>query len=215
MNSNNNDSNFDYLIHQSHYGRGYDEYNFQVDIMKDSGDLLDLIKQSKDCEEGIENGAVVVFTEKQYIPAFNRGMGSGPHDATLARLYSLLTDKKELGFFTVMHYCHKLEEKLIHARIYSEKETKMSKVNNIISFSFNREKKISEKEYESFLAFYNEYAWLIKRENFKVSLMGRDKTIDEVKEYFESIIDYDFNLKEIFEENDIIGISLENNIKKR
>lgn len=212
---NSNDYNYDYLNHQAHYGRGYDEYNFDIDIMNDSGDLINLIKQAKDCEEGIENGAVVVFTEKQYITAFNRGMGNGPHNATFARIYSLLTDKKELGFFSVMQYCHKLEDTLIHARIYSEKETRMSKVNNIISFSFNRDKKISQKEYESFLAFYNEYAWLIKRENFKVSLMGRDRTIDEIKDYFESIVDYDFNLSSIFEENDIIGINMEGNGKVR
>ena len=201
-------SNTDYINRKTFFGRGHDEYNFPIDIMKDSSDLLDLIKQSKECEEGIENGAVLILTEKQYIVAYNRGMGRGPHDATIARVYADITDKKELGFFTVMQYCHKAEEKLLHARIYSEKETKMSKVVNIISFSFNRDGlKITPKEFKSFMDFYNEYAWVIKRDNFKVSFRGKTMSIDDVKTILESMIDENYDLYQIFtNEENIIGI---------
>ena len=194
----------EYLNHKTFYGQGHDEYNFPVDIMEDSSDLLDLLKQSKDCEEGIENGAVLLITEKQYIMAFNRGMGNGPHDSTIARIFSDITDQKELGFVTIMLYCHKAEASLIHARIYAEKETKMSPVSKILAFSFNREKKISQKEFNSFMDFYNEYAWVIKRENFKVSFAGKSMTIDDIKELLESMIDKDFELSSVFTDNETI-----------
>ena len=194
----------DFLIHKSFYGSGQDEYNFPVDVMKDSSDLLDLIKQAKDCEEGIENGAVLLITEKQYIMAYNRGMGNGPHDSTIARIYADLTDQAKLGFVTIMKYCHKAEEKLIHARFYAEKETKMSPVSKILSFSFNREKKISQKEFNSFMDFYNEYAWAIKRENFKVSFAGKTMTIDDIKILLESMIDNEFVLSSIFTDEEVI-----------
>ncbi len=197
----------EYINHSTFYGIGHDEYNFAIDIMNDSSDLLDLIKQSKDCEEGIENGAVLLITEKQYIMAYNRGMGRGPHDATLARVFADITDNKELGFATIMKYCHKAEAAVLHARIYSEKETKMSKISNIISFSFNRERRISQEEFNSFMEFYNEYAWVIKREGFKVSLMGKTMTIDDVKFFLESMIDKDFHMLPLFDgEETIIGV---------
>ena len=197
----------DYLNHRTYYGRGQSEYNFPVDVMKDSSDMLDLIKQAGDCEEGMENGAVLLITEKQYIMAFNRGRGRGPHDATIARVYADITDQKELGFLTIVLYCHKAEDSLIHARIFSEKANKRSKPRNIISFSFNRERKISQKEFNSFMDFYNEYAWVIKRENFQVSLMGKTMpSIDSVKEILESMIDKDFSLDGIMPEDEqIIG----------
>lgn len=199
------DTSFD--NHKTFFGRGHDEYNFPIDVMKDSSDLLDLIKQAKECEEGIENGAVLLLTEKQYIMAFNRGMGRGPHDATLARVYADITDKKELGFFTIMQYCRKAEEKLLHARIYSEKETKASKIDNIISFSFNRDGlKITPKEFNSFMDFYNEYAWVIKRDNFKVSYRGKTMSIDDIKTILESRIDDSYDLYSIFTpDENIIG----------
>lgn len=206
--------NSEYENHKSFYGQGHDEYNFPVDIMDDSSDLLDLIKQAKDCEEGIENGAVLLITEKQYIMAFNRGMGNGPHDATLARVYADITDQAELGFLSIMKYCHKAEETLIHARIYAEKETKMSSVNKILSFSFNREKKISLKEYNSFMDFYNEYAWAIKRENFNVSFAGKTMSIDDIKTLLESMIDKNFELSSIFTDNETI-IGIETNIEEK
>ena len=204
----------EYENHKSYYGQGHDEYNFPVDIMDASSDLLDLIKQSKECEEGIENGAVLLITEKQYIMAYNRGMGNGPHDATIARLYADITDQAELGFLSIMKYCHKAEDTLIHARIYSEKETKMSQVNKIFSFSGKREKKITQKEFNSFMDFYNEYAWAIKRENFKVSFAGKTMTIDDIKMLLESMIDRDFELSSIFTDNEII-VGNETNVEDK
>lgn len=204
----------EFINHKSFFGQGHDEYNFPIDVMKDSSDLLDLIKQAKEYEEGIENGAVLLITEKQYIMAFNRGMGNGPHNATIARAYADITDQSELGFFTVMKYCHKAEETLIHARIFAEKETQLSKVSKILSFSFNREKKISRKEYNSFLDFYNEYAWVFKRENFKTSFAGKTMTLDEIKILLESMIDEEFELSSIFTDNEII-IGQETNIEEK
>lgn len=203
-------ANDNYMVHKSFYGSGHDEYNFPLDIMKDSGDLLQLIKQGSRCEEGMENGAILLITEKQYIMSYNRGMGNGPHDSTIARAYANITDNKELNFWTVKQYCHKAEEKLLHARFYAEKDLSYTKVSKILSFSFNREKRISQKEFNSFMDFYNEYAWVIERENFKVSLMGKTMTIENVKEVLESMIDPNFELSSVFTNNEII-IGIETN----
>ena len=57
------------------------------------------------------------------------------------------------------------------------------------------------------MEFYNEYAWVIERENFKVSLMGKSMTIENVKEVLESMIDPNFELSSVFTNNEtIIGI---------
>ena len=208
----------EYENHRTFFGRGHDEYNFEVDLMKDSSDLLYLIDQAKDCEEEMENGAVLLITDKQYIMAYNRGRGRGPHDATIARIFADITDKKTLGFLTIMLYCHKAEASVLHARIYSEKETKMSKISNIISFSFNREKIISQEEFNSFMDFYNEYAWVIKREKFKVSLMGKSMTIEDVKDVLESMIDKNFCMPPLFDGEETIFVietnQVENIVKK-
>ncbi len=197
----------EFLNHKTFYGQGYDEYNFEINVMKDSSDLLRLVQQSDECEEEMQNGAVLLITEKQYIMAFNRGDGNGPHDAALARLFTAITDHTKLGYFTIMHYCHKAEGAMLHAKIYSERESKYSGVSKIFSFSFNREKKISQEEFNSFMEFYNEYAWAIKREKFKVSLMGRSMSIDDVKDVLESMVDKDFHMPPLFDgEETIIGV---------
>lgn len=197
----------DYLSHKSHYGSGQDQYNFELDIMSDSSDLLHLIKQGSRCEEGMENGAVLLITEKQYIMSYNRGMGNGPHDSTLARVYANITDHKKLDFWTIKQYCRKAEAILLHARIYAEKDSSVTKVSKILSFSFNRERRISQKEFNSFMDFYNEYSWVIKRENFKVSLMGKSMTIENVKDVLENMVDPTFELSSVFTDNEtIIGV---------
>ena len=195
-------ANDDYMVHKSFYGSGHDEYNFPLDIMKDSSDILQLVRQAKKCDSEEENGAVLLITENQYIMSYNRGMGRGPHDSTLARIYADITDQKELNFYTIKKYCRMAEQSLIHARVYSEKDT--VKVKNILSFSFNREHKISPLEYDSFLNFYNEYAWVFKREKFDVSFAGKTMSIDDIKLLLESMVDYDFSLPSEFSENETI-----------
>ncbi len=199
--------NLDYLVHTTFFGKGSSEYNFEIDVMKDSSDLLILIAQAKECYDGISNGAVLLVTEKQYIMAFNRGMGRGAHDSTFARLYADLTDKAELSLMNVKKYCMKAEEKFLLAKFYSEKETEFSPVVNIVSFSFYRkERVISEKEFASFMEFYDEYAWAIKKYGFKVSFCGIDMTLEEVKERLESMVDKNFYLSSVFpDEEPIIG----------
>ena len=202
----------EYVNHKTYYGSGYDEYNFPIETMNDSNDMLILIDQARECEQGITNGAVLLITEKQYILAFNRGRGRGAHDSAIARIFSDITDQVELGYKTVGDYRRKAESILLHAKIFCEKQDKTSKVSNIISFSFNRGKeedkrKITQKEFNSFMAFYDEYAWIFRRGGFKVSLMGKSlPSIDNVKEVLESMIDNSCSLPEEFTNTEkIIG----------
>lgn len=193
--------------HKTFYGSGSDEYNFDIHVMEDSGKLIKLVEQSKECDGEIQNGAVLVITEKQYIMAYNYGDGYGPHDAALARVFSAITDQKELNYFTVMHYCHKAEKVVLHARVYAERTSKYSDISKIFAFSFNRERKISQEEFNSFMDFYNEYAWAIKREKFKVSLMGKSMEIDDVKNVLESMVDPNFHMPPLCDgEETLIGV---------
>ena len=204
--------------HKTFYGTGKDEYNFDIHVMEDSGNLIKLVEQSKECDGEIQNGAVLVITEKQYIMAYNYGDGYGPHDAALARVFSAITDQKELNYCTVMHYCHKAEGAVLHARVYAERTDKYSDISKIFAFSFNRERKISQEEFNSFMDFYNEYSWAIKREKFKVSLMGKTMEIENVKDVLESMVDKDFHMPALFDgEETIIGVETnkEDNKMKR
>ena len=205
--------NEDYLNHNAYYGRGSDDYNFPVEVMKDSSDLLGLIKQGNRIEEGIPNGASLIITEKQYVMAFNKGRGIGRHDSTLARIYADITDQATLGYVTIELYRRSAEKELLHARIFCQKEEETRNIYKIITFSFNREKKISQKEFNSFMDFYNEYAWVFQREKFQVYLMGKTMpSIESVKDVLESMIDKDFSLPESFTSKErIIGVETNKN----
>ena len=178
---------FEYLSYKSRYGQN--EYNFNLDIMKDANDLLSFISQGNKTLGDISNGAVLVITESDYILSYNRGMGQGPHDLTFARIASIMSNK-ELNFSNSRSNCKKLESLFLHARLFSERESIKAKQKNIISFSFNRDS-ISEKEYDRFIDFCNEYEFILKKYDFDVSFKGKTMSFDLLKEKLKSIIDYD------------------------
>lgn len=205
--------NEEYLSYKSRYGQN--EYDFDLDIMKDSGDLLTFISNGNKTLGDIANGAVLVITEKEYILCFNRGMGQGRHDLTLARISSVLSDNKQLNLSNAKAYCKKIENTFLHARLFSEKDSRQSPLKNIISFSFNRDF-ITEKEYNSFIEFCNEYEIFIKKYNFDVSFKGKTMSFDLLKERLKSMINYNLKVNyEGFLEEKIIGIKTnEENIDK-
>ena len=194
----------EYLSYKSRYGQN--EYDFELDLMNGSSDLLSFIAQGNKTLGEISNGAVLVISENQYILTYNRGMGQGTHDLTLAKISSILSDNKELNISNSRRYCSKLEKKFLHARLFSEKESQFAKLKNIISFSFNRDS-ISEKEYNSFLEFCNEYEFIIKKYHFDVSFKGKTMSFDTLKERLKSIIDYNLEADyDDFDDSKIIGI---------
>lgn len=194
----------EYLAYKSRYGQN--EYNFPLELMKDASDLLTFVANGNDTNGDYANGAVLVVTENQYILSFNRGMGQGPHDSTFARIASLMSDQKELSFFNAKSYCLKLEKYFIHARFYSEKESERSPLKNILSISFNRGDKITEKEYNSFMEFLKEYEFVLKRYNFDTSFKGKTMPLEVVKEKLKTMIDptLELDINE-FKDEKIIG----------
>lgn len=203
----------EYLVYKSRYGQK--EYDFDLDIMKDSDDLLKFISNGNKTLGDIANGAVLVIMEKEYILSFNRGMGQGRHDLTFAKISSKLSDDKELNFSNARGYCKKLENTFLHARLFSEKESRQSPLKNIISFSLNRDY-ITEKEYNTFIEFCNEYEFIIKKYNFDVSLKGKTMSFDLLKEKLKSMINYDLkvNYEDFVEERVKGNKTNEENIDK-
>jgi len=181
----------EYLSYKSRYGQN--EYDFNIDLMKDAGDLLTFISNGNKTLGEISNGAILVITGKEYILSYNRGMGQGRHDLTFAKISSMLSDNKNLNFSNASNYCKKLEKTFIHARLFSEKESKSTPLKNIISFSLKRDF-ISEKEYNLFLEFCSEYEYILKKYNFDVSFKGKTMSFDLLKEKLKNMINYDLEV---------------------
>ena len=204
------------LKRRAYFGKNCDDYNFPIEIMNDSSDLVAMIEEARKTDDIVEKGASIVFTEKQSIVAFNRNGGEGAHNSALARIYADMTDGKELGFMNVMKYFHALEARFLHGRIYVEKDSRVSKLRNILSFSFYRGDNITPGEYAAFKMFYDEYAWLIKRENFDVSFKGRTISLDNLKTLLESMIDPDLDISHLFSTQEkIIGQTVETENDKK
>lgn len=178
---------YEYLSYKSRYLQN--EYDFDLDLIKDENDFLSFIAQGNKTFGDVSNGAVLLITEDEYIFSYNRGMGQGPHDLTFARICSMMQDKK-IDYSNARSYCKKLENLFLHARLFSERESRNSKQKNIISFSFNRDS-ISEKEYERFIEFCNTYEFILKKYDFDVSFKGKTMSLDSLKERLKSMINYD------------------------
>ena len=187
--------------------------NYDLEIMHDSNDFINYVKQGlKMNGYQLENGAVLVITEKQYILSYNLGKGQKGHNSTLSRIHAKLNGidsdyklREELQFQT------ELSKKFLHARIYADMTSDYSIYRHII-FTLKREK-ISEAEFKVFMEFYNNYAAIIKKYNFRVGFNKMELTIDELKDYLETIIDY--SLENISSEDEIIiGAPVTSAIKK-
>ena len=95
---------------------------------------------------------------------------------------------------------------MLTAKIFSEREAYNKPLKNMIVFSFNRGDKISKAEFDSFMNFYNEYAWVISLENFEVWFGGKKISLEQVMLLLENMIDPNLDLSEIMPKNEkIIG----------
>ena len=207
------------ILEMKYYSKGYeDSHNFKLQMVGGAKDLLSLIHFVQLQPESVCYGSAMVVTDKQLILAYNSNNGSGSHNATLARIFADITDQAQLNYSGVTKYCKALEQRFLNGKIYVEKYEASSPVSKIISFSFDREKKkITPNEFEGFRMFYDEYAELLKKEGFDISLMGKQMSIDAVKTTLESMIDPELDISNLlpFEER-IIGqeIDKKNNYVK-
>ena len=198
------------IAKDSHYGNGEDAYNFKLVLFSGAKNLISLIHHVSSFAESVEYGASLVITDKQLILTFNGDMGAGSHNAALARIYADMTDQGKLGYYDTIKCRKILESNFINARIYVEKYTPTESPTKIVAFSFDREgRRITPREFQGFMMFYDEYAELLKRENFDVSLMGKQMSIDEVKEVLEALIDPNLDVSNILHcEERIIGTKI-------
>lgn len=93
--------------------------------------------------------------------------------------------------------------KYLHARIYAEVVDEHNNCMHMITFILKNRTKISEEEYELFLDFYEEYAWIIKKEKFTVWFNTTETDIDTLKTFLEKIVDINYHLSD--EDEIIIG----------
>ena len=202
-------NNYNSLIRTCFYGGGNDAYNFPLEIMHDSEDLLRFTHIGKETDDEIGNGAFLLITENQYVMSYNRGMGQGAHNNAIARAWADINGRGGINYTDAVNTYHDAENKLLIGKFYSERERSNGPLRNLLVFSLYRGGKISQAEYDSFMNFYNEYAWVIRREKFKVCVFrGIDRTIDEAKDILESLIDPELDLSEIMpKEEKIIGES--------
>ena len=189
--------------------------NYELDIIRDSSDFIEFLKQGKEAYDyNIENGGVLVITDKQYILTMNLGKGQKAHNPTLARVAAAINGYDiRYDFNKLVRLQGQICRQFLHARIYAELTNEKRNFMQLIAFELKPRDRISQKEFQSFMNFYNEYAWIIKREKFRVAFNGVDTTIDELKTFLEQIIDYDLELEENNEER-IIGTPTNNIFRK-
>lgn len=199
-------SDSDY-VRAGFYSGGSASYNFPLELMNDCEDLYNFAYIGKSTDEEIGNGAILLITEKQYVLSYNRGMGQGAHNNAIARAYADMAGIGQLDFKSTVKTCLEAEDKLLLARLYSERMGYKKPLENMIVFSFKRGKNISQQEYNSFLCFYDEYARVFRSQNFKISIGSKDyKSIEEAKLVLESMIDPNLDISDLFTNGEkIIG----------
>ncbi len=205
------------LARKSHYGDGEDAYNFKLELLDGARNLMSLIHHVSSLAESIEYGVTLVITDKQVILTFNENMGQGSHNAALARVYADMTDQAKLSYYDAVKYRKALENNFLNARIYVEKYKATESPTKIVAFDFDRPgRKLTPREFQGFMMFYDEYAELLKRENFDVSLMGKTMSLDQAKIILESLVDPDLDISNLLPcEERIIGIKIDKEEEKK
>ena len=195
---------------RTHYGENEDAYNFKLELFAGVKNLISLIHHVASLAESVEYGATLVITDKQVILTFNGNLGEGSHNAALARIYADITDQSRLTYYDTIKYRKALESSFLNARIYVEKYEASEPPTKIVAFSFDREgRRLTPREFQGFMMFYDEYAELLKRENFDVSLMGKTMSIDEARVILESLVDPELDVSHILPcEERIIGTKI-------
>jgi hypothetical protein len=116
----------DDIAKKSFYGGGA---NFDLTDLIKYFSFTNLIERSKrndkENEEmgtNLENGAVLVITDKQYVLTYNQGFGASAHNPAFARVYKEIHGGGIIEDFKEMHTLNgKCKKQFIFARIVFEK----------------------------------------------------------------------------------------------
>ncbi len=153
------------------------------------------------------NGGILVCTPKQYILSYNLGFGSGSHNSTFARVEKDLHGGGSILVQDELPLREKCRNKYIHAKIlYGRVDPLNFSFKGFIDFYIPD--KISQRSFESFKAFFDDFASEISLasrniQDFSINycIYSKNKyvfnsTMEEIYSYLESIVDYSLNDEE-------------------
>ena len=188
--------------------KNIDKYNFNIKSEIDSFSFEDLVKRNR-------IAAILFFTDNQYVISYTENYGKGSHDITLTRIYK---DIYGGGKITSDKEYEEIKEKL-KDYIFA----KITFFTNRIHIFFEGLDNLNNKNYNSFLTFYDNFNELFKvlstKIDFKVSFFNSNKRTFMTTNSFDFLLEY---LQEQLEnsilepnnkEETIIGIPT--NLKKK
>lgn len=192
--------------HEAYGVPGYDNHFSESLLTPDN-----FMKYYYNGEKYTDNGAVVVFTGKQYISVINANDGQQGHMHTYGRIYNAMNGiYSDITFAESARLMGYVEKK--YPSLTFEAENKLSY--KCIRMYFNDS--ISSEEFASFETFYNQFADIIRNLGFRIWVSNQkgDKedinvhnNIDELRDFLKSKISSDKVSYELPGGEQIVGVS--------
>ena len=205
-------------------GSGSD-YNYELaPLIKDFSFYEFFREVEKRKKELNDYGGFLIITNKQYIIGYNAGFGVGTHLSSFARTMKDITGGGNINLNEAVKLNYICDKNYITARLCYEhngdNEHGRPLYGGVLNFNLSTlDNKITPKQFENFVEFYNDYNEDIKYciskygiNNFYVRFTYLDETgkikyncsnsLDNLYNYLSNSIDHS---KEILEESIIIG----------
>lgn len=202
------DYNYQELSRKAYYFGGYDVYNYPIQLINGPKDFLNCIYDVEKTNEEISYLSFVIFTEKQYIFSSTGCNGSGSHNVAIARAWADINGLGKFGNYKDVSNTYKnAENKLLMVKLYCERGIRNGDIVNLFVFHSRSDKKISQKEYDSVMAYLDEYSYILKEKHFKFNICGKDCSLEDCILRLKSMIDPNLDLSEILPKKEkIIGV---------
>lgn len=204
----NMDYDYQELSRKSFFSGGYDAYNYPLRLINGPEDFLDGIYAVEKTNEEIGYLSFIIFTEKQYIFSSTGYDDSGSHNVAIARAWADINGYGKFENYMDVSKTYKdAENRLLMVKLYCERSVHYGKIANLFVFHSRSDKKISQKEYDSVMAYLDEYSYILKEKHFKFNICGKECSYEECVLRLKSMIDPNLDLSEILPKKEkIIGI---------